>query len=139
MIKAWQLAKQNADRIILLENNTSESHTIDLQNVLMVGNNIDKEILIDTPEHFNQDEGTWTLNILLPNDEYCANLTVGLLQKVPWPLGKTCTINFKTNDKIRGTVILTAQGSQFCKFIITNQQDMLNIHKYDYTAVTVSN
>lgn len=138
MLASWRIANEFKNRMILVENQQSVSTNIDLQDVLSVANIIDKEILIDTQSSFDQNE-SWSLNVLLPNGNYCANLTIGLVQKTPWPIGKSCLINFMTNDKIRGTVVLNGQGSSFCKFIITNQQNKLNINKYDYTPVTVTN
>ena len=138
MLASWRLTNEFKKRTILIENQQSVSTNVDLQDALLVANIIDKEILIDTPNYFDQNE-SWTLNILLPNENHSANLTIGLVQKTPWPIGKSCLINFIINDKIRGTTELNSQVSQFCNFIITNQQNTLNINKYEYTPVTVTN
>jgi hypothetical protein len=75
---------------------------------------------------------------MLPTDQYYFDVTIGLLQNNQWPLGKSCLINFMSNDKIRGTVNLNSQGSSFCKFIIAQYQNKLNIQKDVYTPITIT-
>lgn len=137
MLGAWQLANEFKNRVTLVENQQTHSFTIDLNDSVTVGDVLMRDILIETQDNFDQDN-TWTLNIMLPTENYHANMTIGLLQNNQWPLGKSCLINFMTDHKIRGTVSLNSQGSSFCKFIIANQQNKLIIQKHDYSPITIT-
>lgn len=137
MLRAWQLANEFNNRFVLVENQQTHSFTIDLNDSVKVGGMLIKDILIETQDNFDQDN-TWTLNIMLPTENYHANMTIGLLQNNQWPLGKSCLINFMTDHKIRGTVSLNSQGSSFCKFIIAQYQNKLNIQKDVYTPITIT-
>ena len=137
MLRAWQLANEFNNRFVLVENQQTHSFTIDLKDSVKVGGMLIKDILIETQDNFDQDN-TWSLNIMLPTDQYYLDVTIGLLQNNQWPLGKSCLINFMSNDKIRGTVNLNSQGSTCCKFIIANQQNKLTIQKHDYSPITIT-
>ena len=129
------LLNQDQTRVVNLSNISNSSETVALST-----NNT--EIMINTPSLQYFDSATWTLNIILPDNdsEYCKNVLVGLLQgSHSWPVGKSFLINFHKNNKTISSTISNPRNSQFVQFILTQDSSgHISIHKDDYTALTIS-